>query len=281
MNADDDVKKAYFLLFALLALFLTLAVACQTPTPTPPISPPPTPTNESPIPTPTPPPLSPLPSPTPPVSPLQGPEAESADSVYWLTWEHGYTVCDSLGMSTTLKIAVKLVELDTDAVVFSETLDTGEFAPVISGTGQFDGMFEFDYPALKKDVEEWAKGWWSRIDGELLYCYDEWEQVYPMEAVDVRWFAGGTRDDEGYWPVREIAASKVFIYCPLSLHGDTAAPTPTPSPEAGTGGGDVPSVITALLISGIVVAAIVAFIWLFAREIVRGWIRDVLRRRRL
>lgn len=239
---DDNVKKSYVLLFALLALFLALAVACQTPTPTPPISPPPTPTNESPIPTPTPR-DSPLPSPTPPVSPLQESEAADDDFSYWLTWDQGYVVCDSLGVSMTLKVAAKWVEPDTGAVVFSETLDTGEFAPVITGTGQFNDVFRPDYPALedlKNDAGEWVKGWWSRIDGGNLHCYDEWGNVYAVPQADTRWFAGGVQDGEGYWFAREIDAPPAVIsYCPLSLHGDVPTgitPTPTPTPEAGTGG---------------------------------------------
>lgn len=207
-------------ILSITLVLAALTTACQPVTPTPTESPPTTPT-----------PVSPLPSPTPPVSPLAVPQA--ADFVYsawWDEWAH----CVHTGVTPTLKVAVKWLG---STMIYSETLDTGQAAPPITGTGQFNGDFMPSYPTPDEDVGEWARMWWSVPGGGPWHCFDEWGSLVEVDEVEAPWFEGGSQDAEGYWFIREVAAAtptptpSYVVYAPLSFRGGE----PTSTPEAGSG----------------------------------------------
>lgn len=224
-------------------IVIAILAACNPVTPTP-VSPLPSPTPESPLGT-----------PTPPVSPLQVPQA--TDFVYSAWWDQ-WVRCTHMGITPTLKVAVKWLELDTGALAFSETLDTGEAAPSITGTEQFDGDFMPNYPTNgpTEDAGEWARAWWSIPGGGPWHCFDEWGSLVEVDEVEAEWFQGGSQDAEGYWFIREVAGvtPEYHIYCPLSLHGDV----PT---EAGAGGGDVWRTVGWMLAGAVWLVLVSVLVW--------------------
>jgi len=77
-------------------------------------------------------------------------------------------VTDAPPAPPTLRLAVELVQ--DGEIIYSEERLTGLEAPTITGTGQYNGDFVFEYPEFYGPAEEHLGCWWEGEGWETFNC---------------------------------------------------------------------------------------------------------------
>ena len=111
-------------------------------------------------------------------------------------------VTDAPPAPPTLRLAVELAQ--DGEVIYSEARLTGLEAPTISGTGQYNGDFVFEFPEFYGPAEEWVGCWWEGEGWDTFGCLPGDAQV----------------DERGYMLVNVLESRPTWqLYLPVFRFG--------------------------------------------------------------